>query len=177
MNTLDKYYWFLSSLIPLYFLFSIKYSNININIIIIILFIGAFVLYKIETIKKEGNNFIKITEIKICKTINLKYLIISLLPVVLFNLNNISEIFACILTIFLVYIFYVKYDLFYLNPFLDLIGYKVYECTFEFNKGEIICKNKMIITKLCMEQLKYSEVGTLDFKFLANNLYIVEEVK
>ena len=54
--------------------------------------------------------------------------------------------------IILIGIVYIKNDLFYINPFLNILGYNFYDITYTDEKGKeqkakFLCKGKLDITK------------------------------
>ncbi len=135
--------FYLSSFIPLYFLIIIKelleivngnltfnITNsimLSINLLMIVFGIVGFVL----NFKSKNYSEIEIIDYKNVTCTNFfPYFPLFVLFALAFELQFISMSVVYLLIILMVGIVYVKNELFYVNPFLNIIGFSTYELTY-----------------------------------------------
>lgn len=152
-----KFSLFVSSFIPLYFLIIVKElteiinGNLSFNATNTIMLTFNFVLITIGVIavflNYKSTKFKKI-EIISCKNITcqnfLPYFPIFVLFAVAFELQFISMALVYVLILIMLGIVYLKNDFYYINPFLNIIGFSTYEVTYKI--GDKVVENKRFFT-------------------------------
>ena len=146
---------FISSYIPLYFLIIVKElieiinGNLSFNITnsimlalnFLLIIIGAITIFIIFN-SKEFNQ-VEIIKYKNITCENfLPFFPLFVLFAIAFELEYISMAIVYILILIMIGIVYIKNDLFYINPFLNIIGFNSYLVTFK--QGEKIIENKKL---------------------------------
>lgn len=150
---MKKILLYLSAFVPLYFLVILKIiidiinSNLSFNILntltLILLSILIFLGIYGANISIQHNNTIEV-KIKILKKTSiteqyfLGYFSLFVLFALSFELERVSMFVVFCIIIILIGIVYIKNDLFYINPFLNILGYNFYDITFinlSNNKG------------------------------------------
>lgn len=164
---MTKIILFVSAFVPMYILFltnlimELVNQNLTFNITNTCVLIGLFILTLIGTlgllviVKKKGK-FDK--EIKIVTKKNLtdqhflNYFSLFVLLALTFDLSKIA--FICVFIVILIFIgiVYIKNNIFYVNPLLNIMGYSFYDITFKtgdkieelriFYKGELSIDKK-----------------------------------
>lgn len=136
---IQKTFLYISSFIPLYFLIIVKEiieilnGNLSFNItnsvmltlnllLIIIGVIGVTILYKKSYQKTE---IVKIRNIT--REDFLPYFPLFVLFALAFELEYISMAVVYLLILIMLGVVYVKNDMYYINPFLNIVGFKTYE--------------------------------------------------
>lgn len=178
---MQKVFLYLSAFIPLYCLIIIKIlieilnQNLSFNflntttifLLLLLITLGiigilvenkksTYIITKIEIIKKKS-----ITEQHF-----LGYFSLFVLFALTFELERYSMFVIFIIIIVLIGIVYIKNDLFYINPLLNILGYNFYDIKFKdekgkiksakfFYKGQINLKNKIFIAKLGDKNFNY----------------------
>lgn len=89
---------------------------------------------------------VKITEIENIDYEHLTFLTTYILPLVCFQFENLRYILTFIIILFVIGLIYIRTDLFYANPTLAILGFRIYKISGEFRKGEIRTE-KILITK------------------------------
>ncbi len=186
--SMKKILLYLSAFVPLYFLVIIKViidiinNNLTFNILntfTIILLSTLIILGIIGVIYSIKHNNTKITKIKIInkKSITEQYFLgyfsLFVLFALSFELERVSMFIVFVIVIFLIGIVYIKNDLFYINPFLNILGYNFYEITFinlENNKGEqsakFFYKGKLDLNK----PFYYAKLSHQNFSMIEHNI-------
>ncbi len=151
----NKILLFLSSYIPLYILLIIKnileritvdgkfvdifskfrdaiwFDSINDYALLIlsIVTIVSFVYLLVSLKRSKGDKHYKVVEVE-DRTGELffSYISIYLLSCMTLSLNRIVDCFVFLFTMIIVGIIYVKNDMQYLNPIMNILGYKIYSC-------------------------------------------------
>ena len=80
---------------------------------------------------------VKITEIQNIDYEHLTFLTTYIIPLVCFQFENLRYILTFIVILFVIGLIYIRTDLFYANPTLAILGFKIYKISGEFRKGEI----------------------------------------
>lgn len=158
---------YLSAFIPLYFLIIIKIiidiinANLSFNvlntltlilltILIIVGSFGAFNAVKHPHTTTTTINIIQKTPIT--EKYFLGYFSLFVLFALSFELERVSMFVVFVLIIILIGIVYIKNDLFYINPFLNILGYNFYDITYtdekdKQQKAKFLCKGKLDIAQ------------------------------
>ncbi len=172
---MKKFYLYLSSFAPLYFLIIVKIliniifgdlhfnilNSITLIILLIAIIVGIAGTFGVINEKKEGNtNIIIKSKQSQTEKYFLGYFSLFVLFALTFELEKVSMFVVFILISIMIGIVYIKNDLLYINPFLNLIGYNFYELTFIENgtgkevtkkflcKGEVKVDGKLVKAKL-----------------------------
>lgn len=160
-----KFSLFVSSFIPLYFLIIVKElteiinGNLTFNITnsimlsfnLILIIVGIIgVVLNFKSTKFEQ------VEIISCKNITcqnfLPYFPIFVLFAVAFELEFISMALVYVLILIMLSIVYLKNDFYYINPFLNIIGFSTFEVTYKI--GDKLIENKRFFTYKTNEKFK-----------------------
>lgn len=181
MLLIKKILLFISAYIPLYILLLIKIglqlanSNLHFNILNSIMLGLLFTMTILGAIGiffgLNAKNYVQIY-IKSAKNITEKHFLGYLSLFVLFALNFQIEYYAMAATFAVVLIFigivYIKNDLFYINPTLNILGYSFYEITYiSTNSNE-----QQASYLLYKGKLEYAK--TYDVNFSSYNLNITK---
>lgn len=161
---MKKLLLYLSAFVPLYFLVLIKLiieiclQNLRFNILnttafVLLLFAISCGIFGVKISLKHSNTPISSIQIINKKSITEQYFLgyfsLFVLFALGFELERVSMFIVFILVIVLIGIVYVKNDLFYINPFLNILGYNFYDITYTLNGdakrhyGKFICKGKL----------------------------------
>ena len=146
-----KFLLYLSAFIPLYFLIIVKLvieiinNNLTFNVLntltliilttaIIVGSIGAFNIIKHSNTSSTTINIIEKTQLT--EKYFLGYFSLFVLFALSFELERVSMFIVFIIIIVLIGIVYIRNDLFYINPFLNILGYNFYEITYTDQEGK-----------------------------------------
>lgn len=156
---MKKILLFLSAFIPLYFLIIVKilidiiFNNLHFNflntltliILTVAISLGIYGAKISITHKNTPKRSVKLLK-KACITEKyfLGYFSLFVLFALSFELERVSMFVVFILVIILIGIVYIKNDLFYINPFLNILGYNFYDITFEDIETKKIYKTKVV---------------------------------
>jgi hypothetical protein len=89
---------------------------------------------------------VKIIEIENIDYEHLTFLTTYIIPLVCFQFENFRYILTFTIILFVIGLIYIRTDLFYANPTLAILGFRIYKISGEFRKGEIRTE-KILITK------------------------------
>ena len=163
---MKKILLYLSAFVPLYFLVTIKilidiiFGNLHFNVLntlSLILLVTAIVLGIVGAkiaLKHAQTPTTKITiknKQSITEQYFLGYFSLFVLFALSFELERVSMFVVFVIVIVLIGIVYIKNDLFYINPFLNILGYNFYEVEFSFTpctetqKAKFAIKGKLDI--------------------------------
>lgn len=155
---------YLSAFVPLYFLVLLKliiniiFSNLSFNIlnttatILLIIAICLGIIGANISLKHSETNSQSIRIIKqksITEQYFLGYFSLFVLFALSFELEKVSMFVVFVLVIVLIGIVYIKNDLFYINPFLNILGYNFYDITYcladdtKKYTSKFICKGEL----------------------------------
>ena len=149
---MQKVFLYLSAFIPLYCLIIIKLlleiinQNLSFNVLnsfmLILLFLliilGIFGVYKESKCNAKEIITIEILEkTSITEQYFLWYFSLFVLFALNFQLEKVSMFVIFIIITILIGIVYIKNNLFYINPMLNILGYNFYEIKYIDEKGEI----------------------------------------
>lgn len=142
---MKKFLLFLSAFVPLYFLLILKilidimFGNLHFNVLnsvsLILYFLamlaGIIGAVSAITTKNERPVTIKIVEKQsLTEQYFLGYFSLFVLFALSFEIEKVSMFVVFIAILVLIGIVYIKNDMFYINPFLNLLGYNFYQVTF-----------------------------------------------
>lgn len=99
----------------------------------------------------------KITEVENIDYEHLTFLTTYIIPLVCFQFESIRYIITFIVILFVIGLIYIRTDLFYANPTLAILGFRIYKISGEFRNGEIR-NGKILITKNILtveDRIKY----------------------
>lgn len=77
---------------------------------------------------------------------HLTFLTTYIIPLVCFQFENLRYIITFLVILFVIGLIYIRTDLFYANPTLAILGFRIYKISGEFRSGEIR-NGKILITK------------------------------
>lgn len=161
---MKKILLYLSAFVPLYFLVLLKliiniiFNNLSFNIlnttatILLLTAICLGIIGAVVSLKHSETNSQSIRIIKqksITEQYFLGYFSLFVLFALSFELEKVSMFVVFVLVIVLIGIVYIKNDLFYINPFLNILGYNFYDVTYclagETQKyvSKFICKGEL----------------------------------
>lgn len=190
-NYRDKVEMYISSLWLLFLMIIIitidvplallKKGNISIkeliirNLVPIISFIffvlGIFYVYRFNyKLKGSRSSYFKIKSIKNKNYEHLTFLTTYIIPLICFDLNEIRYIIVLILLLIIIGAIYIGTDMFYANPTLALLGYKLYEVNAELRDG---FKEQIII----ISRDEIDESSNILYRKLDENIYFVRRKK
>lgn len=122
-------------------------KNIIPIICVFALGIGAFSYFDFRfQMKGSPALSFKITEIENVDYEHLTFLTTYIVPLVCFNFDNTRYQIVFLLILIVIGIIYVRTDLFYANPTLAILQFRIYKVEGEFRNGETQ-KNRILITK------------------------------
>lgn len=127
-------------------------------IIFLILGIFSYVDFKFQ-LKGSPRLSFTIKEIENVDYEHLTFLTTYIVPLVCFNFDNNRYIIAFCIILFVIGAIYIRTDLFYANPSLALLKFKIYSIQGEFRSGEI--KHRILISRDVLnkgDRVKYIEL-------------------
>lgn len=194
---LRKIILFISSYIPLYILMILKnileritdkgrFINLNDRKIILFDEINDYALvilailsiisicYLIRKTKSiNGEKYYKIISVQ-DETSNyyFNYISIYLLSCMGLSLNNIVDVFILFFIMIIVGIIYISNDMTYMNPTLNLLGYKVYHANIKLSSNDLELDSILIVSKkqTIKENIDIIATGNQDFIFVKSTL-------
>lgn len=127
--------------------------NNIIPIFCLIALIIGYVSYRdfIHQIKGTPELSFKVKEIEKIDYEHLTFLTTYIIPLVCFQFDNLRYIFAFLIILFVVGSIYIRTDLFYANPTLAILNFRIYKVSGEFRNGETR-QNKILISKDLIER-------------------------
>ena len=182
---MKKIFLYISAFVPLYFLVTIKiiidiiFSNLHFNILntislillisaIILGFFGAKMAIKHKNFEKQEISVVSKTSIT--EQYFLGYFSLFVLFALRFELEKVSMFVVFIIILFLIGVVYIKNDLFYINPLLNILGYNFYEVNFKMPNDDsthiakFVCKGKLDTNK----KTKIAKLSHDNFSLIEN---------
>ena len=150
-QTLKNIMLFLSAFIPMYFLIWVKLvmelinDNLHFNVLNSIVFVSLIVVIvlgllglKLEIFnQKEKSQKIIIMEWNnITDRHFLGYFSLFVLFAITFDLSKVSMVVVFVLILCMIGVVYVKNKLFYINPFLNILGFNFYKISYKIENDE-----------------------------------------
>lgn len=139
-------------------LYELTTSNIIPIFCLVALIIGliAFLDFRFQ-MKGTPELSFKVTELENIDYEHLTFLTTYIIPLVCFQFENLRYIITFIVILFVIGLIYIRTDLFYANPTLAILGFRIYKISGEFRNGEIR-NGKILITKNTLsvdDRIKY----------------------
>lgn len=150
-QTLKNIMLFLSAFIPMYFLIWVKLvmelinNNLHFNVLNTIVFVSLIVVIalgllglKLEIFnQKEKSQKVIIMEWNnITDRHFLGYFSLFVLFAITFDLSKVSMVVVFVLILCMIGVVYVKNKLFYINPFLNILGFNFYKISYKVENDE-----------------------------------------
>ncbi|MHA1285195.1 MAG: hypothetical protein ACTSQP_22070 [Promethearchaeota archaeon] len=161
-----KLFLFISAYTPLFIILIVKYielMSICFWIFIILLFFANMILYLIlKKAKKWTRIRITVQKSENRTADSLNYVIAYIIPFIDFNFNKWQDIFSITILMSIIFIIYINSNLIFVNPILQLIGYKIHNI-------EDINNRKYIIISKKSKFLKDEEIY---IKNITNDIYL-----
>lgn len=150
-QTLKNIMLFLSAFIPMYFLIWVKLvmelinDNLHFNVLNTIVFVSLIVVIVLGLIglkleifnQKEKSQKVIIMEWNnITDRHFLGYFSLFVLFAITFDLSKVSMVVVFVLILCMIGVVYVKNKLFYINPFLNILGFNFYKISYKIENDE-----------------------------------------
>jgi len=146
-------------------------TNLISFLCIICLFIGAYSYFDFTFKLKDANQMpFKIAKIENINYEHLTFLTTYIVPLVCFNFVDFRYQIVLLILIFVIAMIYIKTDLFYANPTLALLNYKIYRVDGDFKDGKR--ENLILISRKNLELNQRCDYIKLD-----NRIYFVKPKK
>lgn len=176
---------FLSAFIPMYFLIWIKLvleiinHNLTFNVLntimyflmLIVIILGVVgLLLEIYNKKQKSEKATILTAKNITDQHFLGYFSLFVLFAITFDLSKVSMAIVFVLIMIMLGVVYIKNKLFYINPFLNILGYNFFEITYKL-ENESKTKNTRIFYKGNLETNKtyWVKIKDENFSFVDNS--------
>lgn len=174
---------YLSAFIPMYVLIIIKQciemivGNIKVNflnifvicLIFIIIILGIIgLLLEVYNNKQQTETIIILDKDNTTDQHFLGYFSLFVLFAITFDLSKISMLTVFIIILIMIGIVYVKNKLFYINPFLNILGFNFYNITYKINNKDgkqttkIFFKGDLLLNKKYQVKIKDENFSFLD---------------
>jgi hypothetical protein len=145
-----KIFLFLSSYAPLFLILAIKnytetYLVIGMGVLILISVI--FSLYVIGKSSKMNGDYHEVKEVEDKSNQFLEYIIAYIIPFLGFNTTSIPDLISLGIIFVLIGLLYIRSDLVYMNPLLNLMNYNLYKINDGKNGLMIITKEEVTVGK------------------------------
>ncbi len=169
-TTLKNVLLFLSAFIPMYFLIIVKLlveilnHNLTFNVLntMVLIVLTIVIVLGVVGIKSEVYNKnqksdkVVITSFKnITDQHFLGYFSLFVLFAITFDLSKVSMAVVFVLIITMIGVVYVKNKLFYINPFLNILGYNFYDITYRIEGSEQIKSTRIFYKGKLTENKEY----------------------
>jgi hypothetical protein len=136
---------FLSSYIPLFAIFIIKniqYPIITIALGIVIVISIVLLASLLRNIKGISGKYLKIGRIENINRVGLEYFVTYIIPFVSTSLLDIKETVPILILFAIMGVIYVRSDLIYMNPMLNLLGFNLYKVISKDNEDFVFISKK-----------------------------------
>lgn len=177
---------FISAFIPLYALITVKIiieiinDNLHFNVLntLMLILSIALTLYGIIGLvlstKYENSPSIEITMLSkenITDQHFLGYFSLFVLFAITFELEKVSMAVIFVIVLVFIGVVYIKNKLYYINPFLNIIGYSFYEITYKEKGSETVKKSKIFYKgELNLnERCHFIKIKNENFSFIDRN--------
>ncbi len=153
--------------------FSYLLSNNIIPLFSILALVIGFVSYFDFKFKMKGSPELsfKITEVENIDYEHLTFLTTYIIPLVCFQFENLRYIIVFVILLIVIGAIYIRTDLFYVNPTLAILQFKIYKVTGEFRSGEIR-ESRILISKD-----KLTKEDRVKYFKLDERIYYVSKIK
>jgi hypothetical protein len=119
---------------PLFVIIGIKnYTDIiaDTNLLIALIFIAfiplVILLFALYIVDKVSGKFLEVREIESINEVSLEYIVTYIIPFLDINFAKPNELLALLFLFMTIGYIYVRSDLFFINPVLNLFGFNVYK--------------------------------------------------
>lgn len=181
---MNKIFLYLSAFIPLYCLLIIKLlieiinRNLTFNVlntltlIILLIFIslGCCGLYaENKKAKYQIKEIVILQKESITQQHFLGYFSLFVLFALTFQLEHWSMFIIFLIILVLIGIVYIKNDLFYINPLLNILGYNFYDITYKDSNGDQKVSKFFYKGKIETNQKYIVKIGDKNFNYIYKN--------
>lgn len=181
---MNKIFLYLSAFVPLYSLLIIKLlieilnQNLSFNVLntCCLITLLIFILLGIYGIHIESKKEIyKLEQIQVIKKESiteqhfLGYFSLFVLFALTFQLEHWSMFIVFLIILVLIGIVYIKNDLFYINPLLNILGYNFYDVTYIDKKGQEQTLKFYYKGKLDTNKNYIAKIGDKNFNYIYND--------
>ena len=181
-QTLKNIMLFLSAFIPMYFLIWVKLvmelinDNLHFNVLNTIVFVALIVVIalgllglKLEIFnQKEKSQKVIIMEWNnITDRHFLGYFSLFVLFAITFDLSKVSMVVVFVLILCMIGVVYVKNKLFYINPFLNILGFNFYKISYKVENDEQVLQTHIFYRgNLKENKLYWVKIKDENFSFV-----------
>ena len=181
-QTLKNIMLFLSAFIPMYFLIWVKLvmelinDNLHFNVLNTIVFVSLIVVIalgllglKLEIFnQKEKSQKVIIMEWNnITDRHFLGYFSLFVLFAITFDLSKVSMVVVFVLILCMIGVVYVKNKLFYINPFLNILGFNFYKISYKVENDEQVLQTHIFYRgNLKENKLYWVKIKDENFSFV-----------
>jgi hypothetical protein len=103
---------------------------------LLIIFVPSILLFIIfRSINQISAKYFRIQRIENANKIGLEYFVTYIIPFLNFNLGNIEDIVSILILFGFMLFMYIRSDLIYMNPILNVFGYNVFKIISEEEEG------------------------------------------
>lgn len=183
MNRLKDILMFLSAFIPMYFLVWVKLvmelinHNLTFNVLNTIIFVSMMIVIILGIIGltlEIHNQQQKSKKVTILTTQNitdqhfLGYFSLFVLFAVTFDLSKVSMAVVFVIIMIMIGVVYIKNKLFFINPFLNILGYNFFDITYRVDGSDqtkstrIFYKGKLETDKIYWVKIKDEHFSFVD---------------
>ncbi len=164
---------FLSAYTPLFALLGLRILFDNYKVItewnmfsfgillisIVIIFSNFILYYLLRKSKKEDNcKHIMIKHKENLNHVYLEYLVTYIIPFLNINYSNITDIFLLLLLLMIVCFMYIKSNLIYVNPIINLLGYNLFKIDDPFqNEYMLLTKRNKLLLDVAIKAVSVHE--------------------
>lgn len=178
---------YISAFIPMYFLLDLKLfvdilnGNLSWNVLNIIMFVLLLVLicygifgifWNVKFNTSESLQIVITKKQNITDQHFLGYFSLFVLFAVSFDLSRFCMVCVLVVILTLIGVVYLKNDLFYINPFLNILGFNFYEITFYIIGNEKEIKHAKMFYKgdlLLTDKIYWAKLKNKNFTFIDNS--------
>lgn len=144
---------FLVSYLPLFLILLVKNwdNNYFVGFMAILIAIPLFFLFILFRMSSSTSwDWVNIDKVDGINRIGLEYFVTYIIPFLDFQLGIFSDVLSLVILFSIMCFMYIKSDLIYMNPVLNMIGFNIYKLT---SDG----KEKVLITRKKKDQLQSAE--------------------
>lgn len=167
LGKFSKLLMFFSSYTLLFLALAIKNYTLSVIWLMLLISIVGVVATSLILKTKINPDSHRVEAVQVKNEQVLGYLATYILPFLSFNLEKANDQIALLIIFISIGILYIKADLLYINPILMLLGYNIYEVTFEDGKTRIL------ITKKTQYDIKGK---IINFYELEDRVLIIEKI-
>lgn len=170
LNCLVRFFMFLTSYIPLYVILMVQYMNFDTNIkqqpfILILLILTFLSLLAFEFglfILNKNKSYItctNISKVEILKEVNSTYLLTYIMPLIAFDFSKTQDCISFLILFIAIMAMYIKYNMIFLNPVLEIFGYTYYSYENELGDKIVLISRSKFNNIHSWYKIKYVNLG------------------